>query len=714
MSTLPVTRPDPQLMDYGNGSLLPPEKPTTTDEQILDNSWVKIAFMVPDTDFRDSYDVKKRYYSSASAKFTDTRLGCNIGINPRPQWTRYADIRVKGRLAGRNDVNISSTAGNFGMGRAYSEGIDDPSQRIYMRFGVPKFNSLMDYLFRAFDSRMTVMARTGRAPTAWYDLAKVVGTVITATSFPFLTIAVEAGRAISWLMGRETSKFFTLKPTMFYYWGMVNTLVNNHAVNTGIFHRLLAEDNEQRLGRPYKLDKDQMSMLKQLFPDIFSKSDYFDIYGMANKAQRLANQVFAEDYAKLNRGSATDFTGYLKRDNTGTGTHSTYITDTNGNPTLSAYLNNLLSFGSYYTAKENTEDAKASDTLEIDPRPNPSDSKSQLKSGLYHDNFMKAADSEWRDGSSFAIFRVDHTGSVGESFSNTTGESALAQKLNSTSSQVREARFSLADGNVFSGVLGSVVSAMTDVAAGALDGLSLGFAGLVTGLGGSGYVDIPKHWQSSSASLPRGSYTIQLISPYNNPISRMINIWIPFYMLLAGALPRSIGKQSYTSPFYCQLFDRGRLQSRLAMIESMSVTRGTSNLQFDTLGQALAIDVSITVVDLSSIMHMPMSSGGLFETDMTMDDDNIASDYLNVLAGMDIYSQIYPFPKAQNKMTKLLLKARQKATSPFYHAALFKNSVENGFINDLTFGMSGVASNLFVGAIHGSSGLDGIERGTNG
>lgn len=706
---VPITSADPRQGMIGDQAIAP-DSSANSDSLIFDKDWVKTAFMVPDADMTNSDDIKNRYWSSASAKFTDGRLGCNIGINPRPQWTRYADIRVKGRFVDRFPVTIGNMSGNFGMGRAYSEGIDDPAQKIFLRFGVPKFNSLMDYLFRAFNREMTIMARTGRAPTAWYSLAKIVGTVITATSFPFLTITVEAGKAIGWLMGRETSKFFTLKPTMFYYWSMVNSLVNNHAVNVGIFARVLDTEEQQRLGRPYKIDKDQMAQIRRLFPDILNKADYFDVFALANKAQRMANNLFAMDYARLNNETASDFEGYLKRDNSGSGLHTTYISDTGSNPTLASWFNNLLSFGDYWTAADEPKDGKKSNVVEVDPRSNPKDAEKQVLAGSYHDNFAKAADAEWRDGSSFAVFRVDHTGSVSESFGNTTGESALAQKLNATSSQFREARFSIADGNVLPGMIQGIVNTVTEVGMGALDGLTLGFAGLAAGLGGSGYVDIPKHWQSSSASLPRGSYNIQLISPYNNPMSRMINIWIPFYMLLAGAVPRSTGKQSYTSPFYCQIFDRGRLQSKLAMIESINITRGTSNLAFDVTGQALALDVSINVVDLSSIMHMPMSAGGIFETDMTMDDDNIAADYLAVLAGMDIYSQIYPWPKAQLKASKELLKWRMRATSPFYHAAVLKNSAENGFINDITFGLSGVASDLFGAGVRGNAVLDGIDR----
>lgn len=696
------------------GVPLAPEDPMRYDEtEILDKNWTKVAFMVSDQEIGNEIDIVNRYWSSASAKFTDSRLGCNIGINPRPQWTRYSDIRVKGRMKDRETVSITNVSGNYGMGRAYSEGIDDPSQKIYMRFGVPQFNSLLTYLNRAFDREMTILARTGRAPTAWYKLAKVVGTAFALSAYPMLTITVSVGKAMSWLMGKETSKFYTLKPTMHLYWSTVNLLVNNHAINTGIFPRVLSDEEGQSLGKPYKLDEEQMQAMSALMPDVFNGHGYFDIYALANRAQRMANKLFSQDFNRLDNGTSTDFEGYLYKDSTGSGRHSTYISNPEGKPTIAAFLNNVLMDSKLYTAPEQGEVQNEFDPRAEKDKPSQEGAESTdpaASNSSYIDDLKRYAEAEWRDGSQYAVFRVDHTGSIGESFGNSTAESDLAQKLNSISSQAREARFSLADGNIMGGIAQDIMNKVTEVGMGVLDGVTLGFAGLVPGLGGSGYLDIPKHWQSSSVSLPRGSYTIQLISPYNNPISRMINIWIPFYMLLAGAMPRSTGKQSYTSPFYCQLYDRGRLQSRLAMIESLNITRGTSNLQFDAYGQALAIDISLNVVDLSTIFHMPMSSGELLSTDITMDEDNIAADYLATLAGMDIYSQIYPFPKAQLKLTKKLLQLKQKATSPAFHASVFKNSMENGFLNDITFGAAGAISAIPEVFVRGNAVLDGSFR----
>ena len=707
---MPINVPNAQMLDL-NGQTVSPIEHEANDNNPLDRDWMKVAFMISDDDLDDVTDIKNRYWSSASAKFVDTRLGCNIGINPRPQWTRYSDIRAKGRFADREDVSIGKVTGNHGLGRAYSEGIDEPAQRIYMRFGVPAFNGLGVFLMRAFDREQTIMARTGRAPTAWYNLFKTVGMALTTIAFPMLSITVGVGKAVSWMMGQQTSKFFTLKPTMYLYWNTVQSLVINHSVNYGIIPLVAADEKSQRLGRPYQLDEKQIEVISALMPDVFGKTGTFDILSMATRAQRLSNAIFVKEYENLGKDSASDSAGYLKKIYTGNESHGTYLSTPESEHTLSAMLNRMIMIGDYFHSDSSEETAKKQ---ELDPRLDlgqPAEPGGE-RTAPYDDSRIEAmkkyADAEFKDGSEFAIFRVDYTGSMSESFSNSVGESDLAQKFNGISSQFREARFSLADGNIVGGMIDKVTNAITNIGMGLLDGVTLGFSGLVPGLGGAGYIDIPKHWQSSSASLPRGSYTIQLISPYNNPVSRMINIWIPFYMLLAGAMPRSTGKSSYTSPFYCQIFDRGRLQARTAMIESLSVVRGTSNQGFDINGQALAIDISLNVVDLSSIMHMPVSMGP-GELDITMDEDNITQDYLAVLAGMDIYSQIYKLPKAQLKMTKELAKMKYAINSPAFHVAAFKNSLENGFINDLTFGLSSGIVNVIEGASRGSASLGSVS-----
>ena len=628
---------------------------------LLDEDWAKKAFIVPDI-VLDKDDQRNRYWSTTDSKFTDTTLGGNIGINQRPGFTPYADIPCKGRLANRKDLDIRDHEGDFGMGRYYGEAIDESAQVIYMCFGVPEFNTMTNFLRHAYDGSMISIARTGKAPSIFYELGQAIGSAAMFVAFPGIAITLAAIRTAEFFFARPMHKFYTFKETMLPYWTAVNTLVNVHAINRGIMPKIFddmarAVNNSdavesQRINQPFKLDTDYIDQLTASMPDIFHGNSLFDIYAIANKAQRMANRLFEEDYENLNNGTGTNWLGYVQKTVTGDGTHGTPLTNMNGSaPTLAARMKHWLDIG---YDKNDAPDQTKSVGLDYRVDPAKEDDNSWWKP------FKESIVAQWNDGSKFAIFRVDHTGSIQESFGNSVVESELSSKLNGISSQVRDMRFSVMDGNLMGG-LGSmvqgIVGAGLDLALGAADGATGGISNVIQGLAGSGFIDIPKHWQSSSAQLPKANYRMKLVTPYNNPISEIMNIWIPFYMLMAGCMPLSTGKASYTSPFLCQVYDRGRLQIRLGMIESFSVTRGITNLPWDKDGHALGLEISFSIADLSSIMHMPIGTGPIKSINTTLDEDNILSDYLAVLAGMDLNSQIYAMPKAKLRLAKSVMQA---------------------------------------------------------
>ena len=696
------TNIDPKVIELDGKTIAPLESQLNGDAAsfVLDKDWMKQAFLLKDNDLNDDSDVYNRYWSSAEGKFTDTRIGGNIGINSRPQFTRYCDIRVKGRMPGRSNVNLNETSGNYGMGRYYSEAIDDNAQRIYLRFGVPQYNSLSNFLAKAFDPEQISLARTGRGSSIFYTIAKGAGTIASVKLFTPVAITMLAGKALGYFFRRPTSKFYTLKPTMLMYWSTVDNLLNSLAIKLGILPIMPKDDDTQNIRNPYKLDEDQLNYLSKMLPDMFKYANYFDTYSIANKAQRTANILNEKDYQNLSNGTASNFLGYVKRDSTGGGTHATPVSNPDGTPTFFAALDSMLKLGDYdYYIREGDDPNR----LEVDPRINMDDpQQKQREDEGYFENFKKSLDAEFRDGSAYAVFTVDYTGSVSESFGNSVVESDLSQKLNESSSSIRESRFSFAEGNIagdnpLMDIVQNAISGAADVATGLISGITFGFSDFMMGLAGSGYLDIPKHWQSSSANLPRSNYTIRLVSPYGNAFSKIQNIYLPLCMLLAGALPLSTGKQSYTSPFICQLYDLGRIQIRLGMIESLSITRGTRNLAFDRKGHPLGIDVSFSIVDLSSIMHMPVSNGIFGGSDMTLDEDNILSDYLSVLAGQDMYSQIYPWSKAKLALAKTITKT-QAMTSSARMAMVVHDSATSGMLQYLTLGVGNVVEAVARGS----------------
>ena len=685
----------------------------TNAQFILDSDWAKNAFLV-DASSLETIDKENRIFSSAHFKFTNTSLGSALCINPKPQYTRYSDIRDPGRLPDRKDVHVNAVYDNvsYGMGRYYSEAIDDNNQIIYMRFGVPSFNSLTQFFTGFYNTGQARLAKTGRYDTDFFAKAGYIAGIVAQVVFWPLAVIHVVGVSINWLFGHNSSKFYVLKPSMLVYWGAVNSIVNRIAVNKGIFP-VTNNIDPDKIGSSYNIDATEMQQMHDMMPDVFSPSGYYDIYQVANKAQRIKNQLDLYLYKTFERDDvAHNFKGQRQR------VGQDIVNSADGNPRTANTVNAFFTAPAYNLAdysnmsnsgmdpsnsagafaeangKGRTFDNAVTGWLSSSEggplqatAPSNDTSKATSPDGAgtlngpqaqggaaakpdlqmpdaersfrsikdkpqtTKDGFVDNLISEFQDGSQFAAFRVDYTGSVSESFSNSVGESDIASKMNSASSSGRDANFNF--GGVLEDVknmpvVGQVIEAAKSVATGVLD--SFAMSGLVAFAGGS-FVDIPKHWQSSSASLPRASYTIKLTSPYGNPISQINNIYIPLAMLMAGALPLSTGKQSYTSPFLCELYDKGRCQTRLGMIDSLSVTRGTSNLGFDKKGKALALDVTFSIVDMSSIMHMQLTGDSVFGTDNGMfDEETVFSDYLAVLAGLNVSDQMYMLPKLKRQM----------------------------------------------------------------
>lgn len=627
----------------------------------LDKDWVRRSFLVAKDDL-DEDDFNKRIFTTTKLKYTDTRPGGNICINPPPAFTRYADIKVRGPLSGSD-----------GMGRYYSEAIDDHSQIIHMRFGVESFNSLTGFFGGFYSSAAGQLARTGRASEGFfYTLGKVAGFVVQLASWKLLAIHF-LGAAINFLSKKPNSKFYYSKPAMPLYWNAVTTIVNHMAVNRGIVPRVFGADAQQAdVG--YEFDDAGRKKMHDLLPTIFNEKGSVDVYALANRAKRLERQRMKKMRDILDNASSL---GITDLQNLTRQIYNTPMPDPGGgaspNPNLGEYLKRW--FANDASKPKSASNESSSSTETVSDTYGDSASGTDKKQGVLK-SLIDFTEAELDDGAAFASFRVNATGPMQESFSNTAGESELQSKLNGMVSDARSKNFSFAEGNLIGGAVGKAVGAVTEAVAdfgrGVLDSVQL--SGLAT-LAGAAFVDIPKHWQSSMAQLTRASYTINLISPYGNPLSQLLNLDIPLAMLLAGALPKSTGKQSHAGPFLVELYDRGRCQTRLGIIDSLSITRGTGNVGFNQDGKALGIDVTFSILDMSSIMHMPIVENfsfiqagaqaigsavggttgqavGVAITGGAFDDDTVFSDYLAVLSGMALNDQIYGYRKLKLNLTK--------------------------------------------------------------
>lgn len=662
----------------------------TRINRIKDDAWVQSAFMIP-RHAGNVRDARLRVFSNTAFKFTDTTLGGNFALNPPPQFTRTADLKLVGRFARpRNDEKSVSSRSltSAGMGRKYGEMIDDNSQLVHFRFGVPQFNSITSFFTGFFDGKAAYLSKTGRAPGFFYKLGRATGFVVTIPLIPIMLL----GEAYAFLTRQPSSKFYYIKPTMPLYWQSVNTIVNSIAVNMGIIKRVWADDSNEEVkdklnekvdtyndgdfapSKDLRHTKSDIALYHKYFPDIFRENGGIDVYAVANRAQRVANVArqraleAASDLSGDYNSLRTKLSEYIGRDVTADGKEVKIGQDFK-DPGTGFKETGLTGLDAYIAAWNETDAAKPNYAA-ADDKGNTNQVDEVEKAGSWFSNFVKFAKAELQDGGQFVTLRVNHTGAVSESFGNSTQESNLKQSINGTSADMRSKTFDVSGGNLGDGViLGAIEgigSAVKDFSFGVLDQLNI--SGLRS-LAGAAFVDIPEMWADSFASLPSKSYTIELRSWSGDPISRLMSLYVPLACIIAGVLPKSVGKHAYDSPFILEMYDKGRTQSRLGIITDVSISRGEGNLGWNKDNHALGINVTMTIKDLSSVIHMPLNaSTGLF------DHDSNFGDYMAVLGSVAMMDQIEPLAKMHLNLTRKMVEF-QSWTSPSRWASMFNNTM---------------------------------------
>lgn len=669
------------------------EENDNDDITLLDKDWVNFRFMAANKDL-DTLDQYNRYFNSSLSKFTDTTLGGNIAINPRVQYTWYADIRHGGRWK-RNRVTVKDNDGGYGLGRYYSEAIDDNATTLYMEFGIPRFNSLLDFFTRAIDGKDSYIAKHGRMPSGAYDVSRIAGSILTFTFFPLVSTIIIGLKTVASLATASSGNnfnFYYFERAMHMYWSSVNVILTMFATELGILVPVLDDTQGKAgaMGLPAKFDESVVNDMRRVFGShetgkLFWGTNYIDAFAIATRQQRIANLMMVAEYEKFRDSGPTDedLIGFVTDQDHTRPLHARgegIMNAINAYTTFDSYLQNIVNGNGSLWKKvwpvedENSnQDNKATAPAAQSPTTGKPEgnyysrnidgswsdlvrSQSEID---YDSTFISTFDSTLRDGGLYLCLNVDYQGPVSESFSNSIGEIGTKDAIKSVAKGVHDMRFNFAGGNI-ADELEKVKNTAMSVVSGVLEGATFGLSNVIMTVLGGGYVDIPKKWEDSSMSLPSITYKTRLISPYGNPISQIQNIYLPLACLLAGMLPLSVGKASYTSPYLCTIFNKGVQDIRLGMMTSLSIERGTSNLGFNSLKRALAIDVSFTITDFSTLLTAPINQS-IFSSafSVNIDDDMPLNRYIATVASRDIITNKYLLPKVKLYASRKLMNLNQ-------------------------------------------------------
>lgn len=667
------------------------DKIKSNNDLIFDRDWLKTTFIIGDEEYLEGdiyseFLKKNRYFSSADFKFTSTAPGLSIACNPKPQFTRYCDIRSMGKVNARKSlylddliysVGTTTNQNSLGLGRYYSEAIDDNEQRIYFRFGLPKYTPLLIWLRKSFDIDKVILQNRGFFTSTVIQTAGLISKLFAVAAAPLLSLGMFILGVIV-----DNSRFFHIgNGNMYLYWATVENILNQMVSRRTMLPQLFPDFTlkyDGIMNKEITISKQFIDELSSYIPDIIDpETGRISVFAIALRAQVAYHEMKMEDInAPDSENPSYNFTGFRESGDT---VHTTPFRDKEGNI---PFINRIFGYA-YDFLMTNEKDAKEKENnttslISMDPsfldpegniieiNNNPDDPNgtfeqklldNAIKNKSKFENYKKYLLAELGEGAAFAVFNVDSTGSVGESFSNSTTTNPLEVTFNSLSSKVRNITDFMS--SVTSApVIGDAIKLAGDTVATVLSNASLGIVNPLLALAYGTQISFPKIWESSSASLPRASYKFKLISPYGNAYSQLFNIYLPLSMILAGSLPRSTGASTYTHPFFCQLFDRGRVNIQLGIIENVSITRGTSNLAFSRSGKPNAIDISIDVANMDEIITVDVNSTGVLgklseALNLNFNiNDNPFSSYVNTITGVDVYTQIYRIPQIRLKLAE--------------------------------------------------------------
>lgn len=212
----------------------------------------------------------------------------------------------------------------------------------------------------------------------------------------------------------------------------------------------------------------------------------------------------------------------------------------------------------------------------------------------------------------YVDFYITPSMSFNESFSNSTGESALSSTVGKASNLQKELMFLFgATGYNSTTIVGedfeknidrwkAEADKLLDSTSGSrvIERLLTGATSVITGSN----IVFPDIWQDSSFDRSY-QFEIKLVAPYATRECIFLEIIVPLMHLIAAAVPCQSTANTYSSPFLIRSVLPGFFSSEMGIIQDMTINKGGSGDSWSVDGFPTEVTVSLSIKDLYNSLY---------------------------------------------------------------------------------------------------------------
>ena len=600
------------------------------------------------------------------AYYQDTRVGSNDALNCLWQFNRDDDIL--------HNVSVVSTHSGtkIGLSRVYSNTTQTNQQIAYFTFGVPYYSSILHFHKNAFDEKLITINQQGYdSDEGSRKLGELFGEglvlLVAIRILPFkLFYEISKKSANNYKINRfyelrgRMQLYYKYVDSMLAHWLVASGLYGNNLSIVGLSDKLVADPN----CLPLALRLTGASIWEIVARKAVNAGVY--IYDKKKRAKIIEESLYGVNATPLRYRAEKDSRIKFSAEELASGMDSVANNTLYSNAEQSMYAGTASDQESLY-AQQVMSDTVQFYTNKIN------------KLGFTHKDETLAYEDDhgsWATvfaksalgATQFIGFRVDKSTDASESFSNSTSPSAFAENFNAKVKEVAAQSIDMGIKGASAGDswLESVVEDIKSIGVGILEGLKaidfIGLTDLANAVMTGAFIDIPEQYSGSDFNKSH-SLSFQLRSPYGDKVSIYQSIIVPLFCILAGALPRAGGANSYVQPFLCRVYCKGMFAIPMGIIDSISIKRGDSEFGWTYDNIPTCVDVNISIKDMSPIMYMMINDAAFSDI---LGSDSAFNEYLLTLSGVGLFERISQIQRVLRGMIYTAHTVRNRYFNPVY------------------------------------------------